>query len=44
MLNKNPDCIYIQMKNVIYDKYLQKYGIEDFLLKYQKFELKIENF
>ena len=43
MPNKIPDCIYLQMKNVVYNKYLKKYDIEDYLLNYQKFELKNEN-
>ena len=42
MLNKFPDCIYIQLKNLIYNKNISNYELEDYLIKYKKIEVKIE--
>ena len=36
-------CIYIQMKEIIYNKYFSKYEIEDYLINYKQIEIKLEN-
>ena len=38
----NHECIYIQIKEIIYNKYYSKYEIEDYLIKYKKIEVKLE--
>ena len=42
MLDKTPDCIYIQLKNLVYNKYALNYELEDCLIEYKKIEVKIE--
>ena len=42
MLNKQPESIFIQIKNVVYNNYNLNYELEDYLIRYKKIELKIE--
>ena len=38
----NHDSVYIKLKQIIYNDYLNKYELEDFLLRYDKIEIKLE--
>ena len=41
-LNKQPESIFIQLKNLIYNNRYLKHELEDYLIKFKKIELKIE--
>ena len=42
MIDKSPDCIYIQLKNLVYNEFSLNYELEYYLIKYKKIEIKIE--
>ena len=42
MLNVEPESIFIQIKNLVYNKYGLKYELEDYLIKYKRIEMKKE--
>ena len=42
MLNKQPESIFIQIKNLIYNNYNLNYEFEDYLIRFTKIEVKIE--
>ena len=41
-LNKEPESIFIQLKNIIYNNHYLKYELEYYLIRFKKIELKIE--
>ena len=42
MLNKFPNSIYIQLKNLVFNNYNSTYELEDYLIKFKKIEIKYE--
>ena len=42
MINKQPETVFIQLKNIIYNKYNLSYELEDYLIRFKKIEVKIQ--